>query len=587
MVARGRVHFRTWQAAILVVGTRLMPDHGRMTGRRPMWLFAFIAIAALTCAGLATLISTDSWAAWFHHPAQNRPELTREGAVLWRAMLATSAVMMALATVVVHVVQPRVATCEIERGIVSRRTRLLTLSAIVVAGLVFRATRIHESLWYDEIASWMTYTGGVDSAGAIVGSFLDPINQVAHTLLNWISVHLFVSHLGVEPAFRVPALLFSLLSVIAMFGLGRAALDERIGFIAAGLIAVLPVSVLEGVEARGYSMMICLAAAMTWALLEAHRRHQPWIWVVYALLCALGIWSHFVTAFVPIGHAAWLIWRAARHKEWRFAACGLAALALAATFTITLYAPMIPSMLAAREMFARRTVDQPTILGAEGWHALLQLGGSWYWWAALPGLALLPLGLRRAFKSINGRNVVMMTMLGLLMMLIIVAASRSWVYARFTLFALPGAVLVMALAIDRLWRWRPAIGAIAILLVVIASIADVAVRPPKQPLRDAADFVRSRWAAGDSVVALGLAHPVLAVYAADLNLSYSFWFGADLEMRLDANQPRWVIVEYPRRVKVETYALLHARGYRAIQQFRGWADWTEGDVIVMQKTNEP
>ena len=38
-------------------------------------------------------------------------------------------------------------------------------------------------------------------------------------------------------------------------------------------------------------------------------------WALYAMLCAAGVWTHFVAAFVPIGHAAWLGWRAVRHRE--------------------------------------------------------------------------------------------------------------------------------------------------------------------------------------------------------------------------------------------------------------------------------
>src|SRR5262245_36973613 len=174
-----------------------MPDHGRMTGRRHILLFALIAALAVACAALSLCIRTDSWTAWFHHPAQARLELTRQGAVLWRIMLGATAIMLVVMTVwwVRHATMPPDSGIpEIEGS--PPRSGLLWLSGIVVVALLVRGTRINESLWYDEIASWMTYTGGVDSAGAIMGSFLDPINHVAHTLLNWISVRLFVSSLG-------------------------------------------------------------------------------------------------------------------------------------------------------------------------------------------------------------------------------------------------------------------------------------------------------------------------------------------------------------------------------------------------------
>ena len=44
------------------------------------------------------------------------------------------------------------------------------LGAIVAAALLVRATRIGESLWYDEIAAWRVY--GMRGPGAIVGTWL-------------------------------------------------------------------------------------------------------------------------------------------------------------------------------------------------------------------------------------------------------------------------------------------------------------------------------------------------------------------------------------------------------------------------------
>ena len=62
-------------------------------------------------------------------------------------------------------------------------------------------------------------------------------------------------------------------------------------------MAVLPVAVLEGAEARGYSMMICFSALASWTLLANIRSERTWRWAVYAALVAMGVWVHFVTAF--------------------------------------------------------------------------------------------------------------------------------------------------------------------------------------------------------------------------------------------------------------------------------------------------
>lgn len=554
---------------------------------RPIWLIVGMTAAAICCAALSVLIGEETWASWFAHPGQPRIELTRQGAALWRIMLGISAVMLVAASSVWARAAANVAMATSNQAR-SRKRQWWMLAGIVIIAMALRALRINESLWYDEIASWMTYTGGNPTFSAVAGNFLDPINHPFHTLLNFISVRWLIDSLGVEIAFRAPALIFSILAIPAMFVLGRAARGEQAGWIAATLAAVLAVAALEGVEARGYSMMIFFSAMMTWLLIESRSAHgvqQSWLWLTYAVICALGVWSQFVTAFVPIGHGVWLAWRAGRFQEWQQFVAGATALVLAATMAITLYSPMIPSMLAARDMFAAMSESQPTILGPEGWHALLQLCGSWYAWAAVPGLIGLIIGTWVMAKTRNAAAyaVAEASMIGLPIMLIAVAFFGAWMYARFTLFALPGAIVIMAIGIDALWHRRRILGIAALAIIAGAAFADLAQRPPKQPLRDAADYVREHRQPEDDLLVIGLAHPVLRIYAEDLNLNYSFRHGIDLPRQLERIDPAWVVVEYPASVSDETYSLLAKSGFFPIAHFRGWVDWTNGDVVVYRR----
>lgn len=469
--------------------------------------------------------------------------------------------------------------------------RLWGLLAIVLLGVIFRVPRLTESLWYDEIASWQVYCANAASPLAIVGNFGDPINHVLSNVLMWCSVNSFSSWTGVEMAFRLPALFFSLLSIVAMYGLGSRAGGIRVGFIAAGLMAVLPVAALEGVEARGYSMMMCFAAVSMWMLVSVLRRKRLWLWVAYAIVCTLGVWAQFITAFVPIGHAAWLMWRADRHRVWRDCWQGFAALVLAAILTLALYSPMIPAMLKSRGMFIATHPDQPRIFGTEGLHTLLQLGGSWYWWAAVPGLAIGVIGLLVAIRSDHCKSqtcdaasgIIAASLLGLPIMLLVVAASGSWIYARFTLFAFPGAVLLMAIGIDWLWRINRGLAGFALMLMVGLSIADLRFRPPKQPLREAMEYVREHQHTSDSVLAIGLAHPVSLAYASDVHLSYTMKHGTELAARLADLHPRWLIIEYPRSVSPKTFDLIRESGFIEQRRLPGWVDWGNGEIIVMRR----
>lgn len=551
-------------------------------------------VIALACTAAAGLVATDQWAQWFTHPLVD-PALTLNGARLWRIMLAVMAVMLAGLPMVMARLAPAVDVRPSHVPRVLRRKRLAGIAVLMILALGLRAWggRINESLWYDEIASWMTYNGGAKSAGAVIGSFLDPINHPLHTLLNRWSVAWLADSVGVEMAFRLPALVFSLLTVPIMFALGRAAVNERAGWLAAALAAIAPVCALEGVEARGYAQMIFFSAAATWTFTEAFRRGSIAWWMLYALCCALGVWSQFVTAWIAIGHGAWLVWRIARHRDDRArSAQAIFALLLGAILSLTLYSPMIPGMLAWKAHFLATSPDQPRILGPEGWHAALQLGGSWYWWAAMPGLAAFLIGLRAlsrkrpgaSARDITPADAIAMALLGLPLMVLTVAVSGSWLYARFMLFAMPGAMLAMAAGIDAMWLWGRQFGIAALSLILIASVADLSLRPPKQPLRDAVGYVAQRAHTGDRVLEVGVAHSVLRIYAPDtLPIASSFFHGERLVAILDPLNPQWVIVEYPLKVPADRYEMLRQRGYRQTAHFRGWADWGNGDVVVFEK----
>jgi hypothetical protein len=552
---------------------------------------ALTLAAACACLSLSLVIDTTAWAAWFHHPIrQPMPQATRDGAQLWRIMLAACAGAMVLVMVGLQ------ASCrELHRDrnrMVLSRKRLWTILVILAVALIFRAARLTESLWYDEIAAWLAYGVGIDSPGPIIGNYFDPVNHVFHTLLSWCSVLGLERWIGAEISLRLPALAFSLLSVLMMYEFARAVLGQRVAVLAATITAIAPVSILEGVEARGYSMMICFSALANWTLIEARRRERPGVWLLYALCCALGAWTHFVTVFVPFGHALWIAWRAIRHREWKLAWCGGAALALAAILTATLYAPMLPDMLAGQKLFFASAGDERSILGIEGQHALLQLGGSWYWWAALPGLTLALIGLvrvlarwrfsalRESASDVAPLDAVGLALLGLPLMIFVVALSESWMYARFTLFAMPGAILLMAAGLDFFFEWKRGAAVAALAITAAAWISDIWFRPPKQPLRDAAAYVRAKRTSDQRLLAIGLAHEVLRVYARDLELTYSLRHGADLSERLAATNPMWMIVEYPKSVGPDTYDSLQKQGFIEKARFAGWVDWSNGDVIV-------
>ncbi len=555
-----------------------------------------VCIAATVAFAVAAIfVSREWWLRFFAHP-QVDSVIAAQGVTLWREMLGVTAAGLMCAWLMLRRLgraeKPGSSCASDEMG----RTRPVGLIGLVVVAALIRATRINESLWYDEIASWRTYNGGTNGPGAVLGAFLDPINHVFHTLLNRWSVEALYPTLTLEAAFRMPALLFALMTVPVMFALGRASAGDRVGWIAAMLAAFAPVCVLESVEARGYAQMIFFSAAATLAFILAFRRASVPMWLLYALCCALGVWSHFVTAWIAIGHGAWLMWKVFRVREDRTRCLqGFTAVALGGMLSITLYSPLLPGLLAWRENFEASNASQPRIVGPEGWHAILQLGGSWLAPAAFAGLIMFFAGtlavLRRTHVDVTRRittgDALTLALIGLPLMLLAVSVGGTWLYARFMLFSIPGALLAMAIGVDRLWDRRRIVGVSALSAIIISSLTDLASRPPKQPLREVVEYLRAHRIEGDRVVAVSLAHDVLSVYAYDMKITDSFFFGSDLAETLDAIQPRWVIVEYPLHVPADRFELLKARGYAEVAHLPGWADWGHGDVLLFDRTEPP
>jgi hypothetical protein len=555
-------------------------------GRRSTsWDRAACALAwllAAACLAGAALIPAADWAAWFTHPSFNAPPpTTQRGAALLRVMLLDAAVLLAAVPIMLMRLSPAAHAPSKAIDVRAAPYAGWIVAGLVLIGLLLRATRLGEGLWYDEIAAIVDFAR--HGTGPIVGNLFDPANHIAHTLATSWSITRFEPMLGLELAARLPALLASLGSIPAVYLLAREATGApRTGLFAAAFIAVAPVSVLEGVEARGYSMMICGSALSTYLLVVGLKRGKAATWLAYSVIVALTTWTHFVGAFVPIGHAAVLAWLLIRPDSRRSAAAGALAMLLAAALTLTLYAPALPDLFALatkRGAFTARG-DQPRLLGEEGYRVLLQLGGSWRaWYSAVGGLVLLAAGAAVAWRDRALRVPAAAAMLGLAIMLGTVLIAGSWMYARFTFFALPGAALLIAIAMDRSLTRR-------LLVLYVVGMAgvfaiDLARRPDKQPLREAMLLASEIARPGEAIVGVDLRHGVLRLYApADSPLVLTRHDDPAFEDTLRTSSAAAVVVIYPHLLTPSRREFLEASDYALHVDLPGWADWGRGGVQV-------
>ena len=466
----------------------------------------------------------------------------------------------------------------------------MLICLVALGGLLLRLPLLNDSLWYDEIAAFWYY--GQFGPGPIIGNLFTPANHIAQSLATWGSVTL--NHGNLDPiTLRLPALLFGLASLWPMWVLIRTSLGERWPLLGIGLLALCPIAVLESTEARGYAFMLFFSASAC-ALLVSYLRDQrrallPW----YALCCALGIWSHLVSAVVPIGHACLLIVMTSfiptmsRQSLW-----GLGSLALAGVTSLALLAPGLPDLWEGVSAYRALDGDQPTLIGREGRWLFLGLGGSWAYLGGLAGLALVAggvLGARGRPMLIRG---LLVCGLPVAVALILIVLIGTWIYARFLVLGIPFSILAITAGFALITRRTRLVGNLLLLAVVIGWGADLWYRyaVPRQPVREIMERIPSDQSR------------IMAVGVVDFPIILS-WYVSDPTRILDGGQTlaeassrtgiknvEWVVIGYPQKTlsNIDLRGGLQRGDGSLLENFsvdafrKGWID-EDGSMILLRR----
>ena len=277
--------------------------------------------------------------------------------------------------------------------------------ALVAVAAALRLYGLGSGLWYDEIVTL------VESARPPLASIVTDFPGVnAHPLYS-VLAHGSITAFGESSwALRLPAALFGIGSVWAAFTLGRRLTSPAEAWAGALLLAVSYHHIWFSQNARGYTMMGFFALGSTISLLRAAESGRRRDYVLYALACAAGVYTHLTMAFVVAGHAVVILggrivgWRPALGHPWKAVTLswiGAAAVAGA------LYAPFLPGLAAhfgaARPVTAANVATGGwaisealrSVLSGAGVPAALAGGlvaaiGTWSLWRRAPlGTALL------------------------------------------------------------------------------------------------------------------------------------------------------------------------------------------------------
>jgi len=172
-----------------------------------------------------------------------------------------------------------------------KRTRWLMLSILILAYALRVFHLDTQSIWYDEGLS--IQLAQQDPAQTIALSATTD-HPPLHALLlgGWM-------RMAGESDFvvRYLSVFCGVLVVALTFALGKR-FDERVGLIAAGLMAIAPLAVYYSQETRGYMLLtalILITTITTLRLLNGDRRKR--IWFAYIASLVLALYTHYFAAF--------------------------------------------------------------------------------------------------------------------------------------------------------------------------------------------------------------------------------------------------------------------------------------------------
>lgn len=212
----------------------------------------------------------------------------------------------------------------------------MLLAALTLAAAFLRFYRVGEmSVWDGEIFTLLFAQYDWNILLASVSSFS------AHPPLWFALTKIAIAGGWNETLLRVPAVLAGIVSVPALYVLGKRLFDTRVGLFGATLFTFSPLAVMTAQNARNYSLFILLTILMLYSVARATATQSPRVnayyfslspfqqirltlaharwWILFAFVAITGLYTHYLF-MLPLGGTALamalkLIHDAMRHAD--------------------------------------------------------------------------------------------------------------------------------------------------------------------------------------------------------------------------------------------------------------------------------
>lgn len=395
--------------------------------------------------------------------------------------------------------------------------------ALLAGAAILRLPQLGSGLWLDEIYTFINYARA--PYGEIVSTYASENQHFLFTLLAHAAFNLFGE---TAAALRVPAVLFGVASIGALYLLGTVVTSRREAIFAAALMAVSYHHIWFSQNGRGYTGLLFWALLSSYFLVRARETDSTKLWIAFGVSAALGVYTHMTMLFVIAGQfLVWVFMALDKNRPWQTKVSSLiAGFGTAAALMLLLHAIVIPQVVSgmARTVSVVEEWKNPlwTLLElARGLNVNFAIG-----FVALAAVAIVAAGMFSYMKS--SPVVVYLFVFPVVIGAATVISRGHHLWPRFFFFAFGFGTLILIRGISeavngfsRIVHWKPeraALAASAACFVLVAgSLAAVPkAYGPKQDYEGARKYVESEWRPGDAIVTVGLASiPYKQLYKLD------------------------------------------------------------------------
>ena len=417
-----------------------------------------------------------------------------------------------------------------------------------------RVPGLNRGPWFDEIVTVVTSVR--QPLAELVADFASNNVHPLYSVLAHASIVTFGDDVW---TLRLPALVFGVATVPLLYILGREVTTRDEAIAAAALQTVSYHHIWFSQNARGYTALAFFAMASTLLLLRGLRDGRVRDIVGFAVVTALGAYTHLTMVLAAVAQAAVCAWAWSSPASAGLASWPRAKIAfgfvLAALLTVVFYAPMLPAIYAFFTGPPQRTAEVATASWAI-WETLRGLRIGMGAVGVLVGGLLLAWGLASYWRK--SRVVVGLFVLPGVFTLAAMAAIGAPLRPRFVFFLIGFALLFVVRGVARVaasmahhpeharaqpLRTVPGVTVTALMLAGSVALLPANYRLPKQDYDGALRFIEQSRPADATVVTAGLAvYPFRHYYGRD-------WRGVETVGELrdirERAHPVWIVYAFP------------------------------------------